>query len=178
MIASRLSLYRDEFVRGPVRDHLPVEFFHETRVPFCVTDTNLTRGDRQVFDCGELMPALLASTAIPGVFPPVEIDGEWFVDGGIAVGLGLDVAIERGADTVLAIDLTCRGKGWRPCALHHVVTRSIQIAGRRRAAAMLAQQAARASVVVWRPGLTARRMGPRSRTPTSCSPKRGTWPTV
>ena len=155
MIASRLSLNRDEFVRGLVGDHLPVQHLHETRVPLCVTATTLTQGERKAFERGELLSALLASTAIPGVFPPVQIDGEWFVNGGIAAGLGLDVAIERGADTVLAVDLTCGGGAWRPRALNDVVTRSIQVAGRRRADAMLAQQAERACVVVWRPGLIA-----------------------
>lgn len=108
-----------------------------------------------MFDSGALLPALLASTAIPGLFPPVEIDGEWFVDGGIAAGLGVDVAIARGADTVLAVDLDNRGAGWRPRALHDVVARSIQVMAQRRSDAMHAHDAHRACVVVWRPGLVA-----------------------
>ena len=75
VIGSRLSLYRNEFVRRLVDDHLPVARFEQTQVPLYVTATNLTRGARRVFDRGPLLPALLASTAVPGLFPPVEIDG-------------------------------------------------------------------------------------------------------
>ncbi len=51
----------------------------------------------------------MASAAIPGVFCPVKIEGELYVDGGVIAGLDLGTAIELGAQSILAIDLSlCR----------------------------------------------------------------------
>ena len=155
VLGSRLSLYRDEFVRGLVREHLPAANFDDLAIPLSITATNLTRGGGRIFEHGPLLPPLLASTALPGLFPPVEIDGEWYVDGGVAAAIGLEAAIERGADTVLAIDLTSRGAAWRPRRLDDVVARSLQVLGERRHDAVLAQQSQRACTVIWRPGLVA-----------------------
>ncbi|MFE7216124.1 patatin-like phospholipase family protein [Streptomyces sp. NPDC057611] len=58
---------------------------------------------------GPAVPALLASAAVPGFHPPVEIDGLHLIDGAVADGTTLDHAIELGADEVyvLAPGLSC-----------------------------------------------------------------------
>ncbi len=50
-----------------------------------------------------LPDAVLASTAIPGFFPPVRIGGEQYVDGGIVSATSLDLAVEAGCDKILCI---------------------------------------------------------------------------
>lgn len=68
-----------------------------------VVATDVTTGEEVVLTRGELVPALLASCAIPGVFPPVRIGGRWLVDGGVADNAAISVAIEAGADTVYVL---------------------------------------------------------------------------
>src|SRR5690625_1978848 len=55
--------------------------------------------------------AITASCAIPGVFPPVEINGEHYVDGGIRANLPTDIAYSMGAKQVIAITSGARGPG-------------------------------------------------------------------
>lgn len=57
--------------------------FEELACPLCVAATNLNTGDCDYFDSGPLVPALLASAAIPGLFAPVRVGAHLYVDGGI-----------------------------------------------------------------------------------------------
>jgi NTE family protein len=50
-----------------------------------------------------LPDAVLASTAIPGVFPPVRIAGEQYVDGGVVSATSLDLAVDAGCEAILCI---------------------------------------------------------------------------
>jgi len=52
-----------------------------------------------------LSTAIIASMSIPGVFPPVEIDGEMYVDGGIMEPVPVEAARRAGADVVIAVDV-------------------------------------------------------------------------
>lgn len=79
--------------------------FESTKVPLAVVATNLSRARKHVFTEGSIGTAVLASTAIPGVFEPVEIDGDLFVDGGISGGCDLATAYDLGATEILAIEL-------------------------------------------------------------------------
>jgi NTE family protein len=68
--------------------------------------TDLNRGQRVVLDHGPLPPAIRASCAIPGVFQPVELQGRLLVDGGTVDNLPIAVAREKGADIVIAVDVS------------------------------------------------------------------------
>ncbi len=57
--------------------------FEELHTPLYVSTTNLNRGATHYFSQGELLKPVLASCAIPGLFNPVEINGELYSDGGI-----------------------------------------------------------------------------------------------
>jgi NTE family protein len=57
--------------------------FHDLTVPLRVVATDLATGDETVFAAGPLAPALLASTALPGLLPPVAHDGRLFIDGAV-----------------------------------------------------------------------------------------------
>ena len=64
------------------------------------------RGEKHVFRSGPLSSAILASTAIPGVFEPVVLGGDQFVDGCVTASVDMTTAMEMGATEILAIDLT------------------------------------------------------------------------
>jgi NTE family protein len=64
-------------------EYFPDDSFEVLDPRLSVVATDILRGERVVFDAGRLIPAVLASSAVPVVFAPVEIDGEWFADGGI-----------------------------------------------------------------------------------------------
>lgn len=78
----------------------------DARVPLAIVAADSATGERVVLRSGPLKPALLASTAVPGVFPPVEVGGRLLIDGGIVANADLDAAHEDGATDVLAVDLS------------------------------------------------------------------------
>jgi predicted acylesterase/phospholipase RssA/CRP-like cAMP-binding protein len=63
----------------------------DLRLPYFCTSSNLNRADLKVHTTGALAGALLATTRAPGVFPPVVIDGELHVDGGLINNVPVDV---------------------------------------------------------------------------------------
>jgi NTE family protein len=105
----RSCLFDSRRLQGLLQTHLPDDDFAALRVPFYATATNLTQGVKAVFHEGHLYQAILASAAIPGLFCPVEIDGQLYVDGGVVAGLDLETAVQLGARNILAVDLSiCR----------------------------------------------------------------------
>ena len=84
--------------------------FEQLRLPLAVIATDFNSGKPAIFRSGALTPALLASTAIPGIFPSVVIDGREHMDGGVVDNTPIDVAIEDGAKEILAISLMAGGE--------------------------------------------------------------------
>jgi NTE family protein len=78
--------------------------FEDTLIPFAAVAADLETGERVVLQHGNLASAITASTAIPGVFSPVAMDDRYLIDGGILEKLPVEVAIEMGAEAVLAVD--------------------------------------------------------------------------
>ncbi len=66
-----------------IRDMVKVERFEDLKIPLRVNATDINTGQQVVFSSGPLIPALLASAAVPGVFPPVKLNGRLLVDGGV-----------------------------------------------------------------------------------------------
>lgn len=78
--------------------------FSELMLPLNVMATDIDTGQPTIFRSGELLPALLASSAIPGVFPPVKIHGRWYMDALASANLAASVAMRKGAGSIVAFD--------------------------------------------------------------------------
>ena len=75
-------------------------------IPYFCVSTNLTNAGARYHDRGPLAEAVRASVAIPGLLPPVPIDGELFVDGGILDNVPVDEMRRRNpTGRVLAVDV-------------------------------------------------------------------------
>ncbi len=77
--------------------------FEDLAVPFGCVATDLARAEEHWFDSGPLVEPILASAAIPAVFPPVEIDGVSYLDGAIVNDVPLSRAVELGATKIYAL---------------------------------------------------------------------------
>ncbi|HZU73145.1 MAG TPA: patatin-like phospholipase family protein [Acidimicrobiales bacterium] len=80
---------------------LSFERFEESPVRFEVVATSLTSGDERWFSKGPVAPAILASAALPGVYPPVEIDGELFIDGGVVNNVPISRGLALGGERLV-----------------------------------------------------------------------------
>ncbi|MGF1502219.1 MAG: patatin-like phospholipase family protein [Paracoccaceae bacterium] len=79
--------------------------FDELPIPFRAIATDLVTGEPVVLGTGDLSRAIRASMSIPGLFPPVEIDGRVLVDGGVVNNLPMDVARALGADVLIVSNI-------------------------------------------------------------------------
>ncbi|NLB89140.1 MAG: patatin family protein [Syntrophomonadaceae bacterium] len=86
--------------------------FNELIVPLSVLATDLISSNKVVIEEGPVAEAIRASISIPGVFNPVKKDGMVLVDGAVTDRLPISVAQEKGADIIIAVDVTF-GEGKR-----------------------------------------------------------------
>ena len=83
--------------------HLP-ETHAELAMPTAVIASDLATGSAVAFRDGDLRGHVLASAAIPGVFPPVTVEGRTFIDGGVSAHVPLLPARDLGARTMVVFD--------------------------------------------------------------------------
>lgn len=95
--------------------HLPAKNFEDLKIPCAVVACDPMTGDEIVLkDSGDLIFAVRASCAVPGIFvPPRCEDGRLLVDGGATKPLPCDTVRELGADVVIAVDVLACGSEFR-----------------------------------------------------------------
>jgi NTE family protein len=97
---TRTHLHGNHRLRRLLLTTLPVRRFDQLEVEFQCVAASIERASARWFTTGELIPALLASTAVPGLLPPVEVDGEHHLDGGLVDSIPVGRAVELGATVV------------------------------------------------------------------------------
>ncbi|HEX8983417.1 MAG TPA: patatin-like phospholipase family protein [Ktedonobacterales bacterium] len=97
------SLYSDTGLRQILSQRFADLTFEDLALPLSVIAANLSHGGRAVFQRGRIVDTLLASSAIPGVFPPVDVDGALYADGGLVDGCSVETAIEMGARRIFIL---------------------------------------------------------------------------
>lgn len=80
--------------------------FDQLRIPLALVAVDLNGGDKVVLREGSVVDAVRATTALPGLFAPVERDGQLLVDGGLLDNLPADVVRSMGADVIIAVDVS------------------------------------------------------------------------
>ena len=111
---SRTYLHGNEALLRLLETNLDVRRFEDLEVPFQCVAAVIERADARWFASGPLLPAVLASAAVPGLLPPVEIDGEHHLDGGLVHSIPVGRAIELGARQVFVLHV---GRIEQPLAL-------------------------------------------------------------
>jgi NTE family protein len=99
-------LFSDEGLRDVIaRGGTPMHF-EDLVIPLRVVAADLQTGAEVVFACGQLRPALLASAALPGLFPPVRFDGRVLVDGAVVDTVPLSHALAGPIDRVYVLNVS------------------------------------------------------------------------
>lgn len=105
--------------------------FHELRIPFVATATDLNTGTEVLLSEGRVAPAVRASCAFPGIFLPVRMGNRMLVDGGLVNNVPTTVSRRMGADVVVAVDLNRPAPEQRPPRnLLHIMLYSLAIVQR------------------------------------------------
>jgi NTE family protein len=102
-LQQRDSVYPNTGLRKIIDEGIDFDRLEEATVPVEVVATSLTDGLERWFTYGPVAEAVLASTAIPAIFPPVEINGDRFIDGGVVNNVPIRRAIDAGATRVVVL---------------------------------------------------------------------------
>ncbi len=105
MSFSRSGLVDGRKIVEWIRRNVPVHGLAELPLPFRAVATDVLSGREVVIAEGDLIDAIRASIAIPGLFTPVNRGGMVLVDGGLTNPVPVSVAREMGAEKVIAVDL-------------------------------------------------------------------------
>lgn len=103
----------------------------DLRIPLRIIATDLETGEKVVISRGNLMKAVHASSAIPGVFSPVMFEGRLLADGLMLDNVPVSTGRDMGADFIIAVDVVPKIilKQWQPNVLN-VIERAIDISCR------------------------------------------------
>ncbi|MGZ4635633.1 patatin-like phospholipase family protein [Oryzihumus sp.] len=96
-------LHSNAPLRAMVERHLPGARIEELAVPFQCVAACIETAEAHWFDHGPLADAVLASSAVPGLLPPVRVDDRHFIDGGIVQSVPVARAVTLGARTVYVL---------------------------------------------------------------------------
>jgi NTE family protein len=105
----RLKLISSRGRQQRAREHfaeiLEGKTFADLLLPVTLMAVDMVHGQEVTLAEGSLLPAVLASSAVPGAFPPVSHNGMQLADGGVIDSLATHVAYEQGADKIIAVDV-------------------------------------------------------------------------
>lgn len=125
---SRMGLMTSHRMDTFLRRLLAVHKFEDMRIPLGVVACDLKTGEPVVFSQrGDVVPAVRASCAYPGLFRPLAIDGRLLVDGGMALDVPAPTARQLGAAKVIAVSLEMDEVPDDPSNLAQVINRCFQI---------------------------------------------------
>lgn len=112
------GLIGGERLVAEMRRHLGDVRIEELPVPYAAVTTDLVTGHEVWLQSGDLVEAMRASISLPGVFPPVSIDGRWMVDGALVNPVPVSTCRALGAQMVIAVNLAADilGKARKPGA--------------------------------------------------------------
>jgi NTE family protein len=99
---SGTHLHANEPLRA-LLEGLPVQRIEELALPFQCVAASIERAAAHWFSAGPIVPAVLASAAVPGLLPPVRVGDEHFFDGGLVHSIPIGRALELGARTVYVL---------------------------------------------------------------------------
>ena len=103
VLRRRPHLFEATALRVLLEKNLPYTRVEQAAIPLHIVATDMLTGNEVVLSSGPVVDAVLASAAIPGVFPPVRIGGRDLVDGGVANNTPISVAVGLGATRVVVL---------------------------------------------------------------------------
>ena len=126
---SGMGVAKGEKLTAFVKSKVPAANIEDLKIPFAAVATDLNRGTQVVLDKGSVATAVRASSAIPGVFQPVDYQGRLLVDGGVVNAIPVSVAREKGADIIIAVDIGEQVANFNITDIIDVMLQSITIMG-------------------------------------------------
>lgn len=124
---SKYALLSNDKLATLVTKHIGNKNIEDANIPLSLIATDSSTGEKVVLDKGPVSAGIRASTAIPGIFTPVEIEGKLLVDGGIAENVPVNTVKQMGAEYTIAVDLNSSYEFKRPKHILDVIINSFHV---------------------------------------------------
>lgn len=121
---SRYALLSNEKLGELIVDHIGDKNIQDADIPLTIVATDVSSGEKVVLDKGSVADAVMASTCIPGLFKPVEINKKMLVDGGVVENVPVKTARDMGAEYVIGVDLNAKHTYKKPDTILDVILNS------------------------------------------------------
>ncbi len=102
-LQKRPAVHANTGLRAIIEEGIDFEQIEDAAVPFELVTTSLTDGRERWIAHGNAVDAILASSAIPSIFPPVTIDGDVLVDGGVVNNVPISRALAAGCTRIFVL---------------------------------------------------------------------------
>ncbi|RKS94968.1 NTE family protein [Flavobacterium limicola] len=99
------GMYNYNLLSRITRNVRHIKDFNQLPIPFLCIGTNIETGEEVLLNKGNLAQAMIASSAFPSLFSPVEIDGKILVDGGVVNNYPIEEVRKLGADIIIGVDV-------------------------------------------------------------------------
>ncbi|MBG6109241.1 NTE family protein [Flavobacterium sp. CG_9.10] len=99
------GMYNYNLLSRLTRNVRNVKDFSKLPIPFLCIGTNIETGGAVLLNRGNLAQSMLASSAFPSVFSPIEIDGKLIIDGGVTNNYPIEEVKKLGADIIIGVDV-------------------------------------------------------------------------
>ncbi len=103
LVRSGTHLHSIEPLRRMLAEALPGPDFADLQLPFQCVAASIEHASARWFSTGPVVPAVIASCAVPGLLPPVEVDGQHYFDGGLVHSIPVGRAVALGATVVYVL---------------------------------------------------------------------------
>ena len=116
VLPPRRAFFLGRKIKNRLRQALGHARFADLSIPLRIVASNINTMEPEVFSEGDVVSAVRASCTIPGVFVPMEINGETYIDGGVTNPLPVDVLEEMGIENIIAVSTVLSPSYMRECA--------------------------------------------------------------
>ena len=158
---SRTHLFPNTGLAAVIAEHLGVGIeFEDLTLPLGVVATAVDTAEALLVRSGPLLPALLGSCAVPGIYPPVDLAGRLVYDGGLVANVPMRQAIAMGARSLVVLDCAFPSRIPSPPRTMPEVLMYTAMISMRNQAVLEAPAVAAQVPVVYLPGPTPIRVNP------------------
>jgi len=102
---SKYGLLSNNKMEKLISKYIKYSNIEESKIPLTMIATDISNGEKVILDKGSIAKSIMASTCIPGIFKPVEIDQKMLVDGGIVENVPVKTLKNMGAEFIIGVDL-------------------------------------------------------------------------
>jgi NTE family protein len=131
IFASKFGVIKGLLFKTFLEQNLKAKKFKDLQIPFVAVATDLKTGELVEFGAGELIPPIMASSAVPGLFNPIFYKGRYLVDGGVVDPIPVRVAKQYRAHVIIAVDVGEDISDKEPSHFFDVARRGIEISHRK-----------------------------------------------